>query len=161
MGLESGNTYNVKVLANKNQIKLYKSLSFIVGDDFVEFAEPVGLAKTVTHSFELATQANKKIGPEKVLKKFPLLQDIKSGDSIKTTPGAIGMLKNGVEIVSYKSEDKIYFGPIETLDVLNTGFNYDVINPPTITLTDPPVGIGTGSKALIPVSYTHLRAHET
>ena len=97
----------------------------------------------------MATQANKKIGPEKVLKKFPLLQDIKSGDSIKTTPGAVGMLKNGVEIVSYKSEDKIYFGPIETLDVLNTGFNYDVINPPTITLTDPPVGIGTGSKALI------------
>ena len=149
LGLESGNTYNVKVLENKNQIKLYKSLSFIVGDDFVEFAEPVGLAKTVTHSFELATQANKKIGPEKVLKKFPLLQDIKSGNSIKTTPGAVGMLKNGVEIVSYKSEDKIYFGPIETLDVLNTGFNYDVINPPTITLTDPPVGIGTGSKALI------------
>ena len=85
LGLESGNTYNVKVLENKNQIKLYKSLSFIVGDDFVEVAEPVGLAKTVTHSFELATQANKKIGPEKVLKKFPLLQDIKSGDSIKTT----------------------------------------------------------------------------
>ena len=59
------------------------------------------------------------------------------------------MLKNGVEFVSYKSEDKIYFGPIERLDVLNEGFNYDVLNPPTIILTDPPVGIDTGSKALI------------
>ena len=85
------------------------------------------------------------------------------------------MLKNGVEILSYKSEDKIFFGSITNLNVLNTGFNYDVINPPTIDLTDPPVGIGTGTKALIqpvvsgkvtdivvdPVSYTHLRAHET
>ena len=32
---------------------------------------------------------------------------------------------------------------------MNKGSDYDVINPPTITLTDPPVGIGTGSKALI------------
>ena len=121
----------------------------IVGDDFVEIAEPLNIGSTATHLFELATQANKNIGPEKVLKKFPIGQDVRSGDGVKTNPGSVGMLKNGVEILSYKSEDKIFFGSITNLNVLNTGFNYDVINPPTIDLTDPPVGIGTGSKALI------------
>ena len=38
------------------------------------------------------------------------------------------MLINGVEIKNYKSDDKIFFGPLENVKILNGGSNYDVIN---------------------------------
>ncbi len=54
------------------------------------------------------------------------------------------MLINGVEIDSYKSTDKIYYGPLKSVDVLNGGNNYDVINLPKIV-----VSAGFGQTALI------------
>ena len=38
------------------------------------------------------------------------------------------MLINGVEISNYKSSDKMYFGPLKEVSVLNGGDNFDVIN---------------------------------
>lgn len=45
------------------------------------------------------------------------------------------MLVNGVEVLSYKTNDKIYYGPIESVDVLNGGDGFDVINPPVLSLS--------------------------
>ena len=42
------------------------------------------------------------------------------------------MLINGVEIRNYKSDDKIYYGTLKSIEVLNGGNNYDVINLPLI-----------------------------
>ena len=53
------------------------------------------------------------------------------------------MLINGVEISNYKSDDKIYFGPLESVNLLNGGKGYDVINLPVITAT---TGTGTTAK---------------
>ena len=53
------------------------------------------------------------------------------------------MLINGVEISNYKSDDKVYYGPLESISVLNGGSNYDVINLPQISVSD-----GLGSTAL-------------
>ena len=131
-GLNEG-IYYVKVLTNKNQIRLYVSRSFIPIDDYVEF-EPLQ-SGTGSHTFTLLKDFGKKVGPQKLLKKFPLLPNIKSGDSIETVPGTVGILINGVEISNYKSDDKIFYGPIETAKVLNGGTNYDVINPPTIQVS--------------------------
>ena len=44
-------------------------------------------------------------------------------------------MKNGVEIYNYKTNDKIYYGPLETVNVLSGGSGYDVINPPSLTLS--------------------------
>lgn len=55
------------------------------------------------------------------------------------------MLINGVEITNYKSDDKIYYGPIENVEILNNGSNYDVINPPTIQISNP----GSGTTCLV------------
>ena len=49
---------------------------------------------------------------------------------VSTPQGPVGIFKNGVEIQSYKSFDQIYYGQIETLDVLNSGKDYSLINPP-------------------------------
>ena len=53
------------------------------------------------------------------------------------------MLINGVEISNYKSSDRIYFGPLTEVSVFKKGKNYDVINPPSITISDSPTGSGT------------------
>ena len=50
------------------------------------------------------------------------------------------MLINGVEILNYKSNDQIYFGPIEDIKILNPGQDYDLINPPVLNVSSPGVG---------------------
>jgi len=141
-GLSEG-IYYVKVLTNKNQIRLYSSRSFIPIDDYIEF-EPLS-SGTGSHTFTLLENSGKKIGPQKLLKKFPINPNIESGYGVETVPGPVGMLINGVEITNYKSDDQIYYGPIENVEILNSGLNYDVINPPTIQISNP----GSGTTCLV------------
>ena len=54
------------------------------------------------------------------------------------------MLINGVQISNYKSNDKIYFGPLSSTSVLSGGSNFDVLNEPKFT-----VSTGTGTTALV------------
>jgi hypothetical protein len=49
---------------------------------------------------------------------------------VPTPQGPVGIFKNGVEIQNYKSFDQIYYGQIDTVDVLNPGKDYSLINPP-------------------------------
>ena len=49
-----------------------------------------------------------------------------------------------MEISNYKSSDKMYFGPLKEVSVLNGGDNFDVINLPNITISS-----GVGSTALV------------
>jgi hypothetical protein len=97
-----------------------------------------------SHSFTTYSQRSGVIGAQKILKKFPLDVNIKNGTGEVTIPGPTGMLINGVEINNYKSNDKIYYGPIESINVLNGGNNYDVISPPLITIS-----AGSGTTALV------------
>ena len=52
----------------------------------------------------------------------------------ETAPGTTGMLVNGTEISNYKSGDVIFFGGIESIDVLEGGSQFDVITPPTVSV---------------------------
>ena len=133
----------MKVLPDTKNIKLYSSPSFIEDDsNALQFsAPPSGIG---THSFVLYSQKSKLIDSSKVLKKFTLNPNIKSGDGEETTPGPTGMLINGVEIHNYKTYDKIYYGPIDNVQVLNGGKNYDVINPPKVEIS-----AGSGTTALV------------
>ena len=140
-GLVSGSNYYVKVLTLTNQIKLYASRSFIEIDDYLQFSE---LKTSGSHTFTLESQKSRKIFPQKLLKKFPLSQNIENGRNQKTNTGSLGLLVNGVEIVNYKSDEKVYYGPIDSITVFNNGENYDVINPPEIE-----VAPSSGVQALI------------
>ena len=53
----------------------------------------------------------------------------------ETRPGSTGILVNGVEILNYKSEDFVYYGPIERIDINSPGEGYDVINLPTLGIS--------------------------
>ena len=61
-----------------------------------------------------------------------------------TPRGKTGILVNGVEILNYKSNDAVYYGPIEEISVTSGGDNYDVTNPPILSVSD---GVGAGVSA--------------
>ena len=136
----SEKTYYVKVLNPDNKIELYESPSFIESNTPIGFES---VSATGSHTFTLASQKSGSLQPQRLLKKFPNSQNIKNGAGTKTLPGTTGMLVNGVEISNYKSDDKIFFGPIKEVVRLNAGDDYDVINPPTVTLGDSVVSGGT------------------
>ena len=141
LGLKFGTTYYVEVLkvgTRRNQIKLYNSRSFIATQNAVEFSQN---GDTATHTFTLSQHYNKTLSSKKSLSKIPLIPNIESGTDQPTEVGPIGTLINGVEIINYKSNDKIYYGPLEEVKVYNGGTDYDVINPPLITASN--IGIGT------------------
>ena len=75
-----------------------------------------------------------------MLFRSPLSVNIGDGDSDTTIPGHVGMLVNGVEISNYKSRNKVYYGPLDSVKVLNGGSKFDVINPPLLSLSS---GIGS------------------
>ncbi len=50
--------------------------------------------------------------------------------------GPIGVSLNGIEYHSPISEDSVFYGQIDNLEVLNSGKDFNVVNPPTISITD-------------------------
>ena len=139
VGLETGN-YFVEVIdgaGSNDQIKLYGS-NYLIGTE-----NNLTLSGIGTHTITLDSQKSGVIGPQKLLKKFPINQQLVDGKKEETIPGGIGLLINGVEITNYKSTDKVYYGPLKKINVLNGGENFDVINPPKISIES-----GLGSTAL-------------
>ena len=136
-GLSEGFYYVKKLIGGR--IKLYQSLALIDADTAVGFTAD----GTNNHDFLLAGQKDDSISPQSLLKKFPHIQDLKTGTSVETIPGSTGMMVNGVEVYNYKSLDKVYYGPIESVNVYNGGKDYDVLNLPSITVA---AGSGTTAK---------------
>lgn len=90
---------------------------------------------------KLTRFANQAINPQKLIKKFISPANIEEEQI--TTPGQIGMFVNGVEALSYKTEDFVNYGPIKEIVVSTPGNgDYDVINPPNMIISDP---IGSGA----------------
>jgi hypothetical protein len=141
VGLDTGDYY-VQVLDPSNKIRLYSSLSFVGTNSFLTFSDSNFVNQT--HRFTLYSQKSGIIGAQKLFKKFPLSESIDIGNGELTIPGSVGMLINGVEINNYKSNDKVYYGPLKSISVLNGGIGYDVINPPLISVSP-----GSGSTALV------------
>ena len=49
---------------------------------------------------------------------------------------------NGVEVLNYKSKNAVYYGNLNKIDVVKGGEDYDVINPPLLSITD---SVGSGA----------------
>ena len=139
VGLETG-LYFVEVFPKDDgdEIKLYGS-NFLIGTENYLPISGIG-----THTFTLESQKSSIVGPQKLLKKFTINQQLVDGKKDETVPGGVGLLINGVEITNYKSSDKVYYGPLSKIDVLNGGENFDVINPPKLIISS-----DNGSGALL------------
>ena len=151
VGLSFGRIYYVEVIKDtnptrKNRIRLFNARSFIGTSQVVEFSK-TSFNSNTTHTFTLKQHYGKTLKAKKSLVKIPLTPNIESGTDTPTKPGSVGVLINGVEIGNYKSDDRVYYGPLESIKVLNGGTDYDVINPPTIVVSTPSVSGATTALA--------------
>ena len=130
--------YYVQVLEDRRKIRLFVSPSFIGSTSFVGFVDP---EQPGTHLFTLESQRTREITTKRTYRKIPVSDSLTAIDRTPepTTPGAIAVLTNGVEIISYKSPDKVYLGPIEKLDAVSGGEGYSVISPPEVSIEEPDV----------------------
>ena len=120
---------------------MFDARSFIGdSDNCVKFFKYSG---TSTHTLTLQRHYGRSLAPKKSFAKFPLETNIESGTDQPTPVGSIGMMINGVEVVNYKSLDRLYYGPLSNVRILNTGTDNDVINPPKIVVSNSTVGVGT------------------
>ena len=126
---------------NATTIKLAKSKSDLFSDKFVSFSGSV-----TNNKFTYFEYDGLKPTAQMIYRSF--VEPVnKSGDYL-TQPGYTGMLINGTEILNYKSPNSIYYGPINSFDVTSGGSNYDVINPPILSVTDE---VGTGATGVVAV----------
>lgn len=148
-------SYYVKVVdSERKKIKLYLSKALIDTPNYVEFGQSSAILPTGEHKIILYSQKTNEIVPQKILRKFDLNPNYGEKTLTETSVGPIGMLVNGVEILGYKTTDKIYYGPIESVEILSKGTGYDVINPPQLEITSgnakiQPVVTGSFEKVLV------------
>ena len=134
----SSNTLNIDfglyyvTTISSSKIKLSRSKSAIYVNKFINLIGNVTNSTIVLEKFY-----DNNFVPYKLLKKIPELQKRDSLDFYETQPNQnTGILINGVEILNYKSSDSVYYGEIESVDILDGGNDYNVVNPPTLIITD-------------------------
>ncbi len=133
---------------DQNNVKFAKSKSDILNGKFLN----VELSTTVSNNkIEPYLFYNKSLESQKLLREIST--PVHTNNTVETLPGFNGILVNGVEILNYKSKDKIYYGPLNNIEVLSTGSNYDIINPPQIVISD---SIGSGATGNCAVSGSLL-----
>jgi len=136
--LVSGSKYYVYVVSS-NSIRLYESRSFVGTSNYIEFT-PLS-ATDGSHSFTLEDHISNVIGKQNIFRKFPSTRNFSLEGSYPTeNTKKLGLLSNGIEIFNPRFGDKIYYGPIERIDVINGGENYDVLNPPKVEISKPSIG---------------------
>ena len=148
-GLVSGDTYYIeKIPMPQNvgiqSVRMYQSRSLIFNP--LECQRVKTQTIEASHTFTKINEYNKKLDANKILRKFPLTQNLYISGSENTPINDIGMLIDGVQIRSPISEDYIYYGPVDSVDVFNSGEGYDVVNPPKLILSD---SVGGGTTALV------------
>ena len=129
LGISKG-TYYIKRNSN-DSISLSTSRANLVSNSLIKFS---GSATSGQSTLEYNDLSSKSLKNQKLIRKIPA--KILANESIETPIGNIGIFKNGVEICNYKSKDVVFYGPVQSLDVVSPGLDYDVINPPLIISTD-------------------------
>jgi len=136
---------------DSSRISLAKSRTNIFNGIFVSISS----STTVTNNkIELYEFKSKTLGTQKLLRE--LSSPIDDGNIYKTNPGFTGMLLNGVEILNYKAKESIYYGEIKEVEVTAPGSNYDIINPPVLSITDS-LGVGATGFCAISGSLQEIR----
>ena len=148
-GITTG-VYFVSKIDN-DRFKLSFSPSRIFINDFISFSEGNGTSNYIVSD---ASQDNRTLGTQNLLKRIPIATKKKNPEQPLQT-GPVGILLNGVEIISNKFSDAVFYGQIESVDVLNSGRNYDVINPPQLIMSDT-VGSGATGNVFVSGSFEDI-----
>ncbi len=124
---------------NLNDIKLAKSRSNLYDGNYQKVSESTVTTTITNNTFEKYEFHRKQILPQKLFREIDM--PVYDGKKYPTRIGYNGILINGVEILSYKSQDLCYYGDIKSIDVAGGGRKYDVINPPLLAINDA-TGVG-------------------
>jgi hypothetical protein len=132
-GISTGYYYVTKV--DSNNFKLSYSKSDIFSKKYISVKSGITSDISVKSGFE-----NKTLKNQKIVKKFPLSANSRLfDDPNKRTINdrSIGLLVNGVELLSPTLFDEnIYYGSLQSIEVINNGEDYDVVTPPPIEILD-------------------------
>jgi YHYH protein len=127
----NGNSYYVYRI-NNNLIKLSESRENVGFSSYISFNEYNdfgNLTGSITEIKLISSPLFKNnFTSSKLFKKIPRIPQV-ANNKPKTNPGPIGIFVNGVELQNYKSFDKLYYGKIDSVTVLDGGENYSLLNP--------------------------------
>ena len=145
-GLSDGTIYYVDPQpatsgSNITKLALYSSRAQIGTASTIQVG--LGVSEKDLHTFTLLRQHGKKISANKILRRIPLSQSLFNPSAGDENITDIGILKNGVEVRSPVSEDFISYGSLSSINLINGGDGYDIINPPKLIIE-----AGLGSTAL-------------
>ena len=144
-GLDDGETYYVSIAegSDRKTISLYNSISAVGSASSVTWNDPVGAGGTHVHSFILKDHYQRQLYENRILRKFPLSQDLSVTTEKDVPVNDIGVLIDGVQIRSTIANETMSYGPVSSIDVYNSGTGYDVANPPKLSIEAPLDSDGT------------------
>ena len=132
--------YYVKRI-DKNKFKLASNITNLFNNNFVS------VSGIVTNNYFIPNDFYKKnLEHQRLFREFK--EPVNDGVNRQTLPGKTGMLVNGVEILNYKSGDSVYYGKINSLTISSGGDDYDIVNPPILSIQD---SIGVGATGIVNV----------
>ena len=140
LGISTG-IYFVKKIS-QTEIKLTRSKNNIFSENFISVNGTVTDAKFELTDFTYRDLSTQLLESQKLIRKISNPEI--DGNTYQTEPGLTGIFINGVELLNYKSKDNVYYGPIEEIIPIASGSDYDIINPPILTISD---SIGSGANA--------------
>jgi hypothetical protein len=133
----SKGVYFVKKVDN-NTIKLARSRNNIYTNNFIKLNGSVQENRLELFKFNHTDLTLKTLRPQNILREVSTSEAISENiESQKTLPGTTGIFINGVELLNYKSSDQIFYGGIKNIIPKAQGNGYDIINPPSLQISDP------------------------
>jgi len=143
LGIDTG-VYFIKTVDNNN-ISISRSKSNLFNEKYVS----VGTTTTISNEYIQLEKFNKNIptiDSQRIIRKLSTPKN--SNKKFKTLPGTTtGILVNGVEILNYKSNDFVYYGSLERIDVTSTTSGLDIINPPVLEISSASNGLNNAKGA--------------
>jgi len=121
-------TVKLSTSLNRVYTKDYLSLTGNVTDAIFYYSDFFDIEKVLNISEPFVLKS------KRLVKKIE--QPVDQSNPVETVPGKIGIFRNGVELLNYKSKNNIYYGGIEFVEILSGGEDYDVINPPALEFFD-------------------------
>lgn len=138
VGIYTGISLYTKRMSS-SEIKLAFTYEDLVNENYINFAEQVSEIDASVSGYINSIRLifsklyNKTFTSSKLFKKIAKHPQYPYEKS-STRMGSIGILANGVEIQNYKSFDKLYYGEIISIDILDPGKGYNLLDPPRISI---------------------------
>jgi hypothetical protein len=136
--LTPGNYY-VNVI-NNNSIRLSLSNSSLENNTFLNIT---GVGATDQYKLTPSSLFGSEVVDQNNFKR--IYKTPKPAKNHNDIIGAIGVALNGVEFNSPVGEDSIFYGQVDSINILNNGSNYDIVNAPQLSVID---DNGTGADVI-------------